>query len=301
MLKPIKLMKTAAAAAAAALSLALYAAPATAADATHPELAAKLPADIQSAGVIKNGVIGTFSPYTITNADRSITGATMDIISHLEKILGVKIQTTALAGHTATMLALTSGRIDASIEPVGDYPDREANYDFVDYVKEYVVFLVPKGNPKGIKDIADTCGLRVSVMAAGSAERVIKKQSEVCRQQGKPAVTVLSFEGQAAPTLAVASGRADAFFSSQAPLTYFSKQNDGKFELAAVGRANGFDDIFQGIALKKGSPLGPVLLDAMKVLFENGTYAEIMKKYGLDANMIDAPGMNLATAKKAAK
>lgn len=291
----LKTLKPIAAAAAAVLALAFAAGPAASAPSEN------LPENIKSSGVLKNGVIGTFSPYTITNADRSITGATMDMLPHLEKILGVKIETKALAGHTATMLALTSGRVDALIEPVGDYPDREKNYDFVDYVKEYVVFLVPKGNPKGIKDIADTCGLRVSVMAAGSAERVIKKQSEVCKAQGKPAVTVLSFEGQAAPTLAVASGRADAFFSSQAPLTYFSKQNDGKFELAAVGRANGFDDIFQGIAVKKGSPLGPALLDAMKVLFENGTYAQIMKKYGLEANMIDAPGINLATSKKAAQ
>ncbi|WP_303163270.1 transporter substrate-binding domain-containing protein, partial [uncultured Sutterella sp.] len=170
--------------------------------------------------------------------------------------------------------------------------------DFVDYVQEFVVFAVKKGNPHNIRSIADTCGLRVSVMAAGSAERVIKKQSEVCVKEGKKPVTVLSFEGQAAPTMALSSGRADAFFSSQAPLTYFVSQSGGKLELAAVGEKNGFSDIFQGAVLPKGSALTPVILEGMKVLFKNGTYQAVLDKWNLTYNKLEAPGINLATQKK---
>ena len=168
-------MKHAFTAAAAAAALLFGAGSAFAADIPvqklDPALNAQLPQAIKDAGVIRNCVIGSFSPYTITRAD--------------------------------TMLGLKSGRYDVSLEPVGDYPDREVNYDFVDYVQEFVVFAVKKGNPHNIRSIADTCVLRVSVMAAGSAERVIKKQSEVCVKEGKKPVTVLSFEGQAAPTLAL--------------------------------------------------------------------------------------------------
>lgn len=263
-----------------------------------PALNARLPEAIKAAGVIKNCVIGSFSPYTITRADKSIEGAAMDITKALSEVLGVKIETTKIAGHSATMLGLKSGRYDVSTEPVGDYPDREANYDFVDYVREFVVFAVKKGNPHNIRSLADTCGLKVSVMAAGSAERVIKEQSKVCVKEGKKPVTVLSFEGQAAPAMALSSGRADAFFSSQAPLTYFVAQSGGKLELAAVGQKNGFDDIYQGAVVMKGNPLAPVLLDALKVLFENGTYKAVMEKWNLDYNQLEAPGLNLATAKK---
>ena len=265
---------------------------------TDPALNDRLPAAIKEAGVIKNCVIGSFSPYTITRADKSIEGAAMDLTKALSEVLGVKIETTKIAGHSATMLGLKSGRFDVAIEPVGDYPDREANYDFVDYVREFVVFAVKKGNPKNIQSLADTCGLKVSVMAAGSAERVIKEQSKVCVKEGKKPVTVLSFEGQAAPAMALTSGRADAFFSSQAPLTYFVSQSGGKLELAAVGQKNGFSDIWQGAVVMKGNPLGPVLLDGMKVLFENGTYKAVMEKWNLGYNQLEAPGMNLATAKK---
>lgn len=274
--------------------------PALAADipaqAMNPELNARLPEAIRSAGVIRNCVIGSFSPYTITRTDKSLEGAAMDLTEALGEVLGVKIETTKIAGHTATMLGLKSGRYDISLEPVGDYPDREENYDFIDYVKEYVVFAVKKGNPTGIQDLSDTCGLKVSVMAAGSAERVIKQQSDVCVKDGKKPVKVLSFEGQAAPAMALTSGRADAFFSSQAPLSYFVSQSGGKLELAAVGKKNGFSDIWQGAVVMKGNPLGPVVLDAFKVLFENGTYRAVMEKWNLRNNLLDAPGMNLATS-----
>ena len=265
---------------------------------TDPALNARLPAAVKEAGVIKNCVTGSFSPYTITRADKSIEGAAMDLTKALGEVLGVKIETTKIAGHSATMLGLKSGRFDVAIEPVGDYPDREANYDFIDYVREFVVFAVKKGNPKNLQSLADTCGLKVSVMAAGSAERVIKEQSKACVKDGKKPVTVLSFEGQAAPAMALTSGRADAFFSSQAPLTYFVSQSGGKLELAAVGKKNGFGDIWQGAVVLKGNPLGPVLLDGMKVLFENGTYKAVMEKWNLGYNQLEAPGMNLATAKK---
>ena len=58
-------------------------------------------------------------------------------------------------------------------------------------------------------------------MAGGSAERVIKDQAEKCKADGKEAITVQSYTDQPSSILAVRSKRADAFFSSQAPLTYF--------------------------------------------------------------------------------
>ena len=46
--------------------------------------------------------------------------------------------------------------------------------------------------------------------------------------------------------------------------------------------------------MPKNSPLGPVLRDGLQKLFNNGTYALIMKKWGLDANMLKATAMNIS-------
>ncbi len=124
---------------------------------------------------------------------------------------------------------------------------------------------------------------------------MIKQQADKCAEEGKPALEVQSFTDQPTSILAVRSKRSDGFFSSQAPLTYFVQQSNGQLELAGVGQANGFDDLFQGTVVPKDSPLGPSCpRSATRSSIENGTYATIMKKWGLENNMIKAPGINLA-------
>ncbi|TPF74193.1 ABC transporter substrate-binding protein [Brucella gallinifaecis] len=258
----------------------------------NKELHERLPADIKAAGKMTSVNNGSFPPYEIVTGTQ-MTGASADLTDALGQILGIKIEHATVGGLPALLAGVNSNRYQLAFGPVGDYKEREAANDFVDWVQEYVVFATLKGNPKGITSLDTACGQRISVMAGGSAERVIKVQSEKCVAEGKKPVEVQSYTDQPASILAVRSKRADAFFSSQAPLTYFVSQANGQLELAGVGQHNGFGDIYQGAVVPKGSPLGPLLLDAIKVLMNNGAYATIMKKWGLENNMIKEPGINL--------
>ena len=129
------------------------------------------------------------------------------------------------------------------------------------------------------------------VQSAGSAEKVIKAQAEKCAAEGKPVLTVQSYPDQPTSILAVRSKRADAFFSSQAPLTYFVQQSNGELELAAVGKSNGFNDLFQGAVVPKGSELGGVLKDAIKVLVDTGNLvnADRNSTTGFEALWVTGP------------
>ncbi|AMS45186.1 MULTISPECIES: ABC transporter substrate-binding protein [Aminobacter] len=259
--------------------------------AQNDDLRARLPQEIRDAGKMIAVNNGSFPPYEIVTGTE-LTGATKDISTAIGELLGITIDHASVAGLPALLSGVNSGRYQFAMGPVGDYPDRQKANDFVDWAREYVVFAVEKGNPSGITSLDATCGKRIAVMAGGSAEKVIKEQSEKCVGASKPAVEVQSFTDQPSSILAVRSKRSDAFFSSQAPLTYFVQQANGQLELAAVGQANGFKDIYQGAVVKKDSPLGGVLLDSFKILKENGTYAQIMKKWGLENNIIDTPGIN---------
>lgn len=258
----------------------------------NKELHDRLPENIKTAGKMISVNNGSFPPYEIVTGTE-MTGASADLTDALGQVLGVKIEHATVGGLPALLAGVNSGRYQFAFGPVGDYKDRETANDFVDWVQEFVVFATLKGNPKGISSLDTACGQRVSVMAGGSAERVIKAQSEKCVTEGKGAVEVQSYTDQPASILAVRSKRADAFFSSQAPLTYFVSQANGQLELTGVGQKNGFEDIFQGAVVPKGSPLGPLFVDAIKVLMDNGTYGAIMKKWGLENNMIKQPGINL--------
>lgn len=254
-------------------------------------LRARLPPEIRDAGKMIAVNNGSFPPYEIVTGTE-LTGATKDISTAIGELLGITIDHASVAGLPALLSGINSGRYQFAMGPVGDYPDRQKANDFVDWAREYVVFAVEKGNPAGITSLDSTCGKRIAVMAGGSAEKVIKEQSKKCTDGGHSAVEVQSFTDQPSSILAVRSKRSDAFFSSQAPLTYFVQQANGQLELAAVGQANGFKDIYQGAVVKKGSPLGGVLLESFTILIKNGTYAQIMKKWGLENNMTDTPGIN---------
>lgn len=267
--------------------------PAAAQLAQNDELRARLPKEILDKGTMISVNNGSFPPYQIVEGT-NLTGATRDLSDAIGTLLGIEITNTSVAGLPAVLTGIESGRYQFAMGPIGDYPERQAANDFVDWVKEYVVFGVQSGNPAGITDLGSTCGKRIAVMAGGSAENVINEQSANCVANGQPAVQVQSFADQPSSILAVRSNRSDAFFSSQAPLTYFVQQSGGGLELAGVGQDNGFGDINQGAVVAKDSALGPVLLEAFEILMENGTYQEIMAKWGLEGNMTDKPGINLS-------
>ncbi|MFT4000797.1 MAG: ABC transporter substrate-binding protein [Rhizobium sp.] len=260
----------------------------------NEQLRAKLPESIRASGKMVSVNSGSFPPYEIVTGASDVTGASAELTKAIGQILGVEITHATVGGLPALLSGINSGRFQYAEGPVGDFTSREGANDFVDYVQEFVVFAVEKGNPKGITTLDTACGHRIAVMAGGSAEKVIKAQAEKCTKDGKPALQVQSFTDQPTSILSVRSKRSDAFFSSQAPLTYFVSQANGQLELAGVGQKNGFDDLFQGAVLPKNSPLSPVLRDAIKELIDNGTYAAIMKKWGLENNMIKEPGINLA-------
>ncbi|SFJ60916.1 polar amino acid transport system substrate-binding protein [Bosea sp. OK403] len=257
-------------------------------------LRARLPEALRSAGKMTAVNSGSFPPYEIVQSPTEVTGASADLGDAIGELLGIKIEHATVNGLSSILTGIKAGRYQFAMGPVGDFKSRQEANDFVDWVREYVVFAVQKGNPGGINSLDEACGKRIAVQSAGSAEKVIKAQAEKCAAESKPTLTVQSYPDQPTSILAVRSKRADAFFSSQAPLTYFVQQSNGELELAAVGKSNGFSDLFQGAVVPKGSELGGVLKDAIKVLIDNGTYAAIMKKWGLDNNKIDAPGINLS-------
>ncbi|MGW2508822.1 ABC transporter substrate-binding protein [Streptomyces scopuliridis] len=260
------------------------------------ELNALLPEKARTSGKLVSVNNGSFPPYEIAGSDgHSLTGASADLSDALGQLLGVTIEHVTADGLPSELTGIKAGRYDLAIGPVGDFKERQGANDFVDWVQEFVVFAVPKGNPHGIKDLDSTCGQRIAVMGGGSAEGVIKTQTEKCVKDGKPAVKIQSYKDQPGSILAVRSGRADAFFSSQAPLTYFVAQAKGDLELTGTGQSNGFDDLYQGAVVAKDSPLRDVLVKAIQKLVDNGTYGQIMKKWGLSANQLDKPGINLGS------
>ena len=229
----------------------------------------KLPQKIKDSKQIVAVNTGSFPPYTIVGADETkIEGASGDFAVAIGQILGVTIEHETIDGLASVLSGMQAQRFDLDLGPVGDFPERQQQATFVDWVKEYVVFAVQKGNPKQIDGLEATCGTRIAVQAAGSAEKVIKAQSEKCVSEGKPAVEVQSYKDQPSSILAVQSNRADAFFSSQAPLTYFVEQSKGELELAGRASRTGSTTCSRVPWCPRTRRCADVLLEAFKKLHD---------------------------------
>lgn len=257
----------------------------------NQELHDMLPDEIKDAGEM-TGVMISFPPYVFFEEDgTTLQGASIDLAQELSDLLGVDVKPEIVPAFSQAITGLTSSRYDFGLGPYADNPSTQETFDFVDWIQEFVVFAVQKGNPAGIDGLESTCGASIAVLAGGSAEAVLNEQNTACGSEG---IDIQAYEDGNAAILAVQSGRADAYFSSQASLVHFINQTDGALELAGTEYDNGFSNLRQGSFLPKDSELTPVILAAFEELQANGTLGEVMDTWGLADNEVEKVGLNLS-------
>jgi len=104
-----------------------------------------------------------------------------------------------------------------------------------------------------------------------------------CAAASKQPIKVSSFEKQTDANTALVSGRAEILWLDQPVAGYQVKQSGGKMKLG--GQPCSVAPY--GLALVKGSPLEKALTDAIKYLIDNGYYATIMKKWGVEEGSLN--------------
>jgi polar amino acid transport system substrate-binding protein len=252
-----------------------------------------LPASVKSAKVLKLATV-PLPPYAYKAADGTTElGLNVDMVAALKKVFGINVTLDVAPTISDVYTGMTSGKYDANISPLSDIPAVEANYDFADWLAEYVVFIQEKTATAKITSLTSACGHTIATLQGGTAQTVLTTANKSC---SKP-ITIALFQDQDSAILAVKSGRADAAFSSQIPLTYYVK-NDSTLTLSGANSTkNGFPPFWVGASAPKGSPLVPAILAAMNDLKKSGTYTAILKKYGIQDNAISTFGINFGTKK----
>jgi polar amino acid transport system substrate-binding protein len=163
---------------------------------------------------------------------------------------------------------------------MGIIPDRRKQVSFVRYVVLANGLIVRKGNPSGIRN-DNACGHSIAVEKGTQPVFVWQKIAQECEAAGKPKITLTLFDGKGPQVLAVESGRTDAAGVSFATAVIAAKQADGKLEAAPGGPVPGAT-VDAGIAFQKGNTqLGKALEAALKIIHSDGSYDEILKKWGL--------------------
>lgn len=202
-------------------------------------LFAKLPQKYQDSGVIKVGTDASYAPMEQTENGK-IVGIDPDLADALSQQLGVRFEFTN-GKFDGLITSLYTGRSDVVMSAMSDTKARQEGLDdkgkktgkgvdFVDYYTSGSSLLVKKGNPKGIKSLADLCGQTVAVQRGTIYQDAFKAQKTACGSKG---LTIQPFDTDAEAQTRVKAGGAVADLNDTPVAAYIAQKsgNGNDFEI----------------------------------------------------------------------
>src|SRR6266699_1483594 len=225
-----------------------------AASSVDQALAAKVPAAIKSDGKLLIGTDSTYAPSEFLDTDgKTVIGFDVDLFNAVAAKLGLTTQ-------------WTSAKFNAGTQ-----------------------WGTKKGNPTGIQP-DNACGKKVAVQTSTVQDTEdLPKRVNQCKTSGKSAITIDRYQGQDQATASVVSGKDDAMLADSPVVAYAVKQTNGQLELLG----NIYDSAPYGYVVKKDqTDFAQALSGAVAALISDGTYKQILSKWGVDAGAITNPAVN---------
>ncbi|MFF4834246.1 ABC transporter substrate-binding protein [Streptomyces sp. NPDC001315] len=244
------------------------------------EAAAKLlPSDATSLTVAVS-VGGTPPGTTYLDDGKTLTGQDVDFTNAVAKVLGIKLKTEQ-AGFEAILPALDSGKYDFGASNFGVTDERRKTIDFVTYINDGQGFATREDSKLSkVTDLTQLCGLNIATGAGTTFEATLEENKHVCADAGKKAYKVQTYSESGAIWSSIQQGRSDVVMSTINGLRYAVAHQTG------VKFLNEYHRLDVGFAFKKGTELAPAFQAAVNKLIADGTYAEILKKWGTTGSAI---------------
>jgi len=201
-------------------------------------------------------------------------GADIDIANAIAQNLGstAQIKTT---GFDVIIAALLHSKCDAIISSMTITPDRSKQVHFVPYITVGAFLMVKQGNPSNISDLASLSGKSVAVEASTTELAGLQAENTTLQNEGKPQITIKIYPADTAAAQAILSGHVDAYFADAPPVLYYIRTTHNEFE--TVGSQ--VETAPEGIATRKGDPLGAQIQSAVNKLYSSGKMATILAKW----------------------
>jgi polar amino acid transport system substrate-binding protein len=209
-------------------------------------------------------------------------GSDVDIGEEIAKRLGVTANW-ANTPFSGIIPALQAKNCDAILSQLFDKPARREVIDFVDYMYSSESFLVPKGNPKNVRTIADLSGLKIAVENGTTIQSLIEDQNKKFEQAGKPKADIIVFPKDSDARQALQIGQVDVYGTTLESAAYFLQKAGHIFDIGG----DPFAKILTGIGVRKDdTDLRTAIESALKAMKADGTYTKILTKWGLEGDAL---------------
>jgi polar amino acid transport system substrate-binding protein len=234
-----------------------------------------------------------YPPQEFFDNNGNPTGSDIEIGQAIAQKLGLTAQIENSVFDTI-IAAVTTGKCDIIISAQNITGPRVKQVDMIPYFTAGQSFVVAKGNPKNINTTDDLCGKSIAAETGtteidylnGTGDYAGKGLSAACVAKGLPKINVSEYQKDSDALAALSSGNVDAYFADSPVAGYYTVQHPDQFQLSGVPP---LDTALEGISVPKDKTgLRDAVAAALKAMMADGSYMQILTKYGLQSGALTA-------------
>ncbi|MEU2490857.1 ABC transporter substrate-binding protein [Streptomyces sp. NPDC007883] len=256
-------------------------------------IAAEVPEKIRKRGTLEIvDSSGSAAPLTFFATDnKTVIGVEPDIASLVADVLGLKLHINTVSWENI-FVGLDSAKYDVGFSNITVTEERKEKYDFAPYREDNLGFEAKKGSGLKVTGPKDVAGKTVAVGSGTNQEKLLIEWSKENEKAGRKPVDIKYYQNDSDTYLALQSGRIDLYLGPN-PTAAYHAATTGKTEV--VGTYSGAGSTLQGLiaaTTKKDSGLVKPLADALNHVIDNGTYAKVLKRWGLSDEAVTKSEIN---------
>ncbi|WP_371499114.1 ABC transporter substrate-binding protein [Kitasatospora sp. NBC_00374] len=256
-------------------------------------IAALVPEEIRKSGTLRVvDSLGTVPPLDFhATDDRTVIGAEPDLAYLIGDVLGLKVELNPVSWENV-FVGLDSGKYDVGITNITVTEARKEKYDFATYRLDILGFEARKGSGWKIAGPGDVAGHTIAVASGTNQEKLLIAWNEANVKAGLKPVDIKYFQNSSDYYLALSSGRIDAYLGPN-PTSAFHAAQTGETEV--IGTYSGAGDQVLGkiaATTKKDNGLVKALNEAVNEVVRNGTYGQVLKRWGLENEAVQTSEIN---------
>ncbi|MGN9758362.1 ABC transporter substrate-binding protein [Streptomyces sp. SD31] len=256
-------------------------------------IAAEVPEKIRNRGTLELvASSGSAAPLTFYATDnKTVIGVEPDLAHLVADVLGLKADINTVSWENI-FVGLDSAKYDAGFSNITVTEERKEKYDFATYREDNLAFEAKKGSGLKVTGPADVAGRTVAVGSGTNQEKLLVEWSKENVKAGRGPVDIKYYQNDSDTYLALQSGRIDLYLGPN-PTAAYHAATTGRTEV--VGTYSGAGATLQGLiaaTTKKDSGLVKPLADALKHVIENGTYAKVLRRWGLSDEAVTKSEIN---------
>jgi polar amino acid transport system substrate-binding protein len=248
-------------------------------------LAAQVPANVRADGYITAATDPTYEPNEFRRGGSgTIVGVDIDLTRAVVAKLGLRLRLHSTS-FDDVVPAVRDGRFELGVSATPVTDTRTAEVTMVSYLATGAQWVARTNHVRP----TDPCGRTVAVVAGTVHVDHVTDRSTACTGAGKAPIIITRHDTLDEMTRAVLGGAADFLVTESHRADYLTHRHHNRLRLVGAP----YDTNSYGYVVStENHQLAEAIHAALRELVNDGTYAAILARWGIQAAAIDPPRIN---------